>query len=52
MEVERADIPNHVLEHFLMTIQGYEEADAFFSCIAELRRSARTVLRTHKIELI
>ena len=30
MEVERADIPNHILEHFLMTIQGYEEADAFF----------------------
>ena len=30
MEIERADIPNHVLEHFLMTIQGYEEADAFF----------------------
>ena len=30
MEVERADIPNHVLEHFLMTTQGYEEADAFF----------------------
>tara|TARA_B100001750_G_scaffold1824_1_gene1523 strand:+ start:478 stop:630 length:153 start_codon:yes stop_codon:yes gene_type:complete len=30
MEVERADLPNHVLEHFLMTTQGYEEADAFF----------------------
>jgi len=30
MELERADLPHHVLEHFLITTQGYEESDAFF----------------------
>jgi hypothetical protein len=29
MELERADLPHHVLEHFLMTTQRYDEADAF-----------------------
>ena len=30
MELERADLPHQVLEHFLITTQGYEESDAFF----------------------
>ena len=29
MELERSDVPHALLEHFLMTTQGYDEADAF-----------------------
>ena len=29
MELDRSDVPHALLEHFLMTTQGYDEADAF-----------------------
>ena len=35
MTEERADVPNHLLEHFLMTTQGVEESDAFFRVLQD-----------------
>ena len=35
MEEDRSDIPNYVLEHFLMTTQGMDEGDAFFRVLQD-----------------
>ena len=35
MEDKRADVPHHLLEHFLMTTQGVEESDAFFRVLQD-----------------